>query len=386
LEVDDLRSLSQDEREAEVARMALEEAQKGFDLRRGPLLRVKILKLGVEEHVMFYTMHHIVSDRWSMGILIREVGVLYRAFIAGEPSPLKELPIQYADFSAWQRELLNGPELVRELAYWRGQLAGVKDLELPFDHPRPTEERYRGAQERFLLEKELVAGLRELSSKEAVTLFTTLLAAFQTLLYRYTGQKDIVVGAPIANRDKIELEGLIGFFINTLALRTRLSSDISFRNLLHQTQETALAAYSHSQVPFEKLVEELSPKRSIGQNPLFQVWFFLDDMAFSENLVLPGITLSRVNIDASAAKLDLALTMSAFSNDIVGAFTYDTDLFETSTMITMTERFHSLLKAVVRNPDRRLIDIPIADFNENRESTEINRLALFHKTQADFVF
>jgi amino acid adenylation domain-containing protein len=386
LEVEDLRSLSQGEREAEVARMALEEAQTGFDLRRGPLLRVKILKLGVEEHVMFYTMHHIVSDRWSMGILIREVEVLYRAFIAGEPSPLKELPIQYADFSVWQRELLNGPELERELAYWRGQLAGVKDLELPFDHPRPTEVRYRGAQERFLLEKELVAGLRELSSKEAVTLFTTLFAAFQTLLYRYTGQKDIVVGAPIANRNKIELEGLIGFFVNTLALRTRLSSDISFRDLLRQTQETALAAYSHSQVPFEKLVEELSPKRSIGQNPLFQVWFFLDDMAFSENLVLPGITLSRVNIDASAARLDLALTMSAFSNDIVGAFTYDTDLFETSTMITMTERFHSLLKAVVRNPDQRLIDIPIADFNENRESIEINRLALFDKTQADFVF
>jgi amino acid adenylation domain-containing protein/FkbM family methyltransferase len=359
LEVIDLMSLNRDEREEEVSRMAKEEAETGFDLRRGPLVRVKILKLGEVHHVLLFTMHHIISDGWSMGILSREIGALYQAYCRGEAAPLKELPIQYADFAVWQRAWLKGDRLERELAYWREHLAGAETLELPTDHPRLASRNYRGAQQRFALEPELAAALRELSRQEGGTLFMTLLAAFQTLLYRYSGQRDIVVGTPAANRDRLELEELIGFFVNTLALRLRLSSEDSFRELLHRVRKTALAAYSHDQVPFETLVMELSPKRVVGQNPIFQTWFFLENRPPNSDLVLPDITLSTVQNDFSPAKLDLTLTMSAHLDNIAGAFTYAADLFEAKTITTLTERFKSLLRAVAANPDCKLLDIPL---------------------------
>jgi non-ribosomal peptide synthetase component F len=278
--------------------------------------------------------------------------------------------------------------LEKELEYWRRQLGGVEALELPIDHPRPAESSYRGAAESFVVERELAEKLRELSRREGVTLFVTLLAAFQTLLYRYTGQEDIVVGTPIANRNRLEIEGLIGFFVNTLALRVRLSTEISFRDLLHRVRETALAAYSHDQVPFERLVVELSPKRTTAQNPLFQVWFFLNNNNGSSNNdpIFPGLTLSSVESDFSPARLDLTLTMSANFDSIVGAFTYATDLFEPETIITLTERFQSLLYALACNPDCKLLDIPFAALSENQRPLETHTIISPDEMQTTFAF
>jgi non-ribosomal peptide synthetase component F len=321
-----------------------------------------------------------------MEILIREVGALYQAYSAGKDSPLEELPIQYADFAAWQRAWLKGESLAKEIEYWRKQLAGVEALKLPTDHLRTPVESYRGAVESFLLDEELAQALRVLSRQQGVTLFMTLLAAFQTLLYRYTGQKDIVVGTPIDSRNRLELEGLIGLFVNTLAMRAQLSSDISFRELLHQVRETALAAYSHSHAPFEKLVMELSPKRATGQNPLFQVWFFLETSVSGHDPILAGITTSSVKTNFSPAKLDLALTMSANPNNIMGSFTYAADLFEARTIITLINRFRSLLQVLVRDPDRKLFDIPLMDVDENRQLLGTQAISRLDEMQASFVF
>ena len=240
----------------------------------------------------------------------------------------------------------------------------------------------------FVLESELTASLRELSRQEGVTLFMTLLAAFQTLLYRYTGQDDIVTGTPISNRNRIELEGLIGFMVNTLALRVRLSSEISFRNLLHRVRETALAAYSHDQVPFDMLVDELSPKRTAGQNPIFQVWFFLDNDNPDSNYdpALSEIVMSPLKNDFSAARLDLALTMNAYSDRIVGVFTFATDLFEPETIITLVKRLRMLLRAVVNNPDWKLLDIPLTNVDEDQESIETTAAGPSDEMQDTFIF
>jgi acyl carrier protein len=389
LEVEDLSGLRVEEREVEARRRAREEAGRGFDLRRGPLMRVKVLKLGEAEHVLLCTMHHIVSDAWSMGVLVREVCALYQAFSmgqAGEASPLEELPVQYADYAIWQREWLKGEVLEAELEYWREQLAGIEAQQLPTDYPIPAVRNYRGAQQTFLLEAELAAALREQSRREEVTLFMIMLAAFQTLLYRYTGQRDIVVGTPIANRNRVELEGLIGFFVNTLALRVQLSSEDSFQDLLRKVRKMALAAYSRSHVPFEKLVVELAPKRVAGQTPIFRVWFFLENHSSNKDLILPGITISPVKNDFSPAKLDLALTMNARSNGIVGTFTYATDLFEPETINTLIGRFQSLLRAAVHQPGCKLLDLPLAGLNENRQMMKPSDVGAIDEAQATFVF
>jgi non-ribosomal peptide synthetase component F len=313
-------------------------------------------------------------------VLINEVNELYAAYSRGESSPLEELPIQYADYAVWQREWLQGASLEEELEYWRKQLAGVEVLKLPSDHPRPAAPTYRGAKQSFLLESELVEALRELSRQEETTLFMTLLAAFQTLLYHYTGQEDIVVGTPIANRNRLELEALIGFFINTLALRIKLRPEYSFRELLRQVRTTALAAYCHDQVPFEKLVTELSPKRVLGQNPILQTWFYLDNRPSNDNPISSEITLSPFTSDASSAKLDLALTMAVYSNGISGSFTYATDLFEPETVIAMVERFQTLIQAVVVDPDSKLFDLPLAGL------TKTQAIGSLDEAQATFVF
>jgi hypothetical protein len=339
-----------------------------------------------EQHLALFTMHHIVSDGWSMGILTKEIGKLYAAFSAGEPSPLEELPIQYADFAVWQRAWLKGEALERELEYWRKQLAEVKELELQTDRPRPATRSYRGAEEAFVLEPELTAALRELSRREGVTLFMTLLAAFQTLLYRYAGQTDIQVGTPIANRNRLELEDLIGFFANTLVLRARLSADISFLDLLHQVRETTLEAYAHDQLPFEKLVMELAPRRAAGQNPLFQVWFYLDNVESNTYPVLPGIVLSSVKSDFSTAKLDLALAMAAHDERITGAFTYATDLFEAETIIALIGGFHALLQGLIRNPECKLLDLPLTNLSENRQLIESPVNSPLGEVQTTFIF
>ncbi|HEU4593896.1 MAG TPA: condensation domain-containing protein, partial [Pyrinomonadaceae bacterium] len=265
LPLTDLGHLAEGEREAEAQRLTQEEARRPFDLAAGPLLRAALLRLSEEEHILLVTMHHIVSDGWSMGVLVREMTTLYSAFTSGEESPLEELSIQYADYAAWQRQYLSGEVLDAQLSYWRTQLGGAPALlELPTDRPRPPAQTYRGARHSFTIPAELTSHLTALSQEEGCTLFMTLLAGWQALLSRYSNQEEVVVGTPIANRTRVETEGLIGFFVNTLALRTDLSGEPSFRELLGRVREVTLGAYAHQEVPFERLVEELQPERSLS--------------------------------------------------------------------------------------------------------------------------
>ena len=268
----DLQSLAEPEREAEARRLVSEEARRPFDLTQGPLFRAMLLRLGAEEHLLLLSMHHIISDAWSRGVLSRELTAFYEAFATGGPAALPALPIQYADYAVWQRERLQGERLDRELGYWREQLRGAPAvLELPTDRPRPPVQSSRGGRESLLLPSRLCEAVRALSKAEGVTLFTTVLAAYQVLLARYTGQDDIVVGSPIAGRTRTETEGLIGFFVNTLALRTDLSGDPTFRELLVRVREVALGAFAHQDVPFDQVVEELQPERDMSRTPIFQV-------------------------------------------------------------------------------------------------------------------
>jgi len=258
----DLQALSSPEREAE--ELALREGKLPFDLARGPLFRVKLLRLAEEDHVLLLNLHHIVTDGWSFGVLHRELDALYEAFSVGKPSPLPDLQFQYSDYALWQRGWLQGDTLEKQLTYWKRQLAGLPVLELPIDRQRPPVQSHQGARERFRLSPTLTAQLRLLSQREGATLFMTLLAAVKTLLFRYTGQDDIVVGAPIANRTSAEIEPLIGMFVNTLVLRTDLSGDPNFRELLGRVRDVAFGAYAHQDLPFEKLVEELQAERDIN--------------------------------------------------------------------------------------------------------------------------
>ena len=356
--VTDLSELPESEREAEARRLATEEAQRLFDLARGPLVRAGLLRLGEEEHVLLVTMHHIISDGWSTGVFVRELTALYEAFSAGEGSPLAELPFQYADYAVWQRRWLTGDELERQLSYWRQQLAGAPAvLELPTDRPRPPVQSYRGAKQRVALPKGVAEGLKGLSQQEGATLFMALLAAFQVLLGRYTGQEDIVVGTGIAGRNRAETERLIGFFVNTLALRTDLSGDPTFREVLGRAREVTLGAYEHQDLPLEKLVEELQPERSLGRNPLFQVMFMLQN-APASSLGLRGLKLSPVSFGTDLpVRSDLDLYLWESSDGINGAFVYNTDIFEASTVARMSERFQFLVESVVENPDTALAEL-----------------------------
>src|ERR1043165_1278192 len=287
----DLRSLSESERRVTAERLMREQARRPFDLRRAPLLHVRLVQLSESEHEFLFAMHHIVSDGWSTAVLVREVGSLYPAYVSGESSPLAELAIQYADFAVWQRERLQGETLDAELSYWRQQLADAPEvLDLPADHARPRLESFHGAVQSFVLSEPVSRGLRELSVQSNTTLFVTLLAAFKTLLYRYTGQTDIVVGTPVANRNRVEIEPLIGFFVNTLVLRTKLNSESSFRELLQQVREVVLGAQAHQQLPFERLVQELAPERSLSHAPLFPVMLVLDTMP-AQHLESPALRL-----------------------------------------------------------------------------------------------
>jgi amino acid adenylation domain-containing protein len=359
IEREDLRSLGEGEREEEVRRRAREEAGIGFDLKRGRLLRVKVLKLEERLHVALLTMHHIVSDGWSIGILIREIGRLYKAYVSGEESPLEELPIQYADFAAWQREYLTGDVLKSHLAYWKKQLGGkLPVLNLPTDHPHPSVSSYRGAAKSFLLPEELCQSLRDLSRREGMTLFMTLLAAFKTLLYRYTAQEDIIVGAAVANRNRAEIEPLIGFFVNMLPMRTDLSGNPRFRELLKRVKETALGGYAHQDIPFEKLIEEIQPERSVKQTPLFNVAFGVQNAPI-ENLKLNDIKIESVPIGQEVARFDLVLWVTESVEGIGCRWTYSKDLFEEATVRRMNSQFETLLFSIVDRPDARLTTLDL---------------------------
>src|SRR5215211_1595978 len=347
LPVEDLTGLpTKAEREAEALRRAREEKLRPFDLQRGPLVRTKLVRLDQEEHLLILTMHHIVSDGWSMGVFWRELGALYEAFSRGEPSPLAELSIQYADYALWQRRWLTGEVLEEQLGYWKDQLAELPTLELPTDHPRPPVQTHRGARQTLVLSRSLTEALKELARGEGVTLFMVLLGAFQVLLSRYAGQEDIAVGTPIAGRTRSETEGLIGFFVNTLVMRADLSGDPTFKEMLTRVREMCLGAYDHQDLPFEKLVEELQPERDLSRVPLAQVFFALQNVP-REALKLPNLVLKRQNVEAGTVKFDLSLFMSEEEQGLEVRLVYNADLFDDITIERMQWRFRTLLEGIV---------------------------------------
>lgn len=359
LPVVNLRELSASEREEKVRQLASEEAQRPFSLNKGPLLRLTLLQLSQVEHIVLLTLHHIVSDAWSTGVLVQEMAALYEAFVSGKSSPLPELPIQYADFASWQRQRLQGKGLESQLAYWRQQLDGdLPVLQVPTDRPRLAVQTSRGARQSLVVPQELTEALKLLSQKAGATLFITLLAAFKTLLHRYTGQEDILIGSPIANRSRVEIEGLIGFFVNTLVLRSDLSGNPSFRELLGRVREVCLGAYAHQDLPFEVLVEKLQPERSLSRNPLFQVMFALHNAAVP-TLKLSGLTLSSLKVETGTTQLDLSLDMVETEQGLNASVEYNTDLFEAVTITRMLEHFQILLAGIVANPNQRLSDLPL---------------------------
>ncbi|MEA2172453.1 MAG: hypothetical protein QOD00_45, partial [Blastocatellia bacterium] len=356
LGVENLGTLAETEREAEMLRLAREEAHRPFDLSSGPLLRARLLRMGDDEHVVLLTIHHIVGDEWSMGVMVRELAALYESFDAGKPSPLPELMVQYADFAAWQRGWFQGEVAESQLDYWRGQLDGMPTLEMPVDKPRPSLQTYEGATLSFELSPVASDALAALSRREGVTLFMSLLAVFQTLLHRYTGQDDIVLGTPIAGRSRLQIESLIGFFVNTLVLRGRLDGNPTFRELLRRTREMALGAYAHQDLPFEKLVEELQPERDLSRTPLFQTVFVLQSDPV-EKLDLPGLKLNSLRLDSEMAKFDLLLSMVEGAESLQGFLNYNTELFEHSTIKRMVGHFQTLIESILANPDARLSDL-----------------------------
>ncbi|MBG1259055.1 amino acid adenylation domain-containing protein [Nostoc commune] len=371
----DIRNFDQ-ECETQVRRIAIAEAQHPFNLTTGPLLRVKLLQLDEAEYVLLLNLHHIVADGWSIGVLIRELGILYKAFVEDKrcliSTLLPEIPIQYADFAQWQREWLqavgeNGcSPLQTQLAYWQKQLDGISVLNLPTDRVRPAAPTYRGAKQFLELPHSLTQALEALSYQEDVTLFMTMLAAFQTLLYRYTQQEDIVVGSAIANRNRSELEGLIGFFVNSLVLRSDLSGNPTFRELLNRVREVTLGAYTHQDLPFEKLVEELHPDRDLSRHPLFQIVFSLQNTPI-EALELPGLKLSLFDFDSKIAKLDLEFDLWRDLETLKGEIVYSTDLFDQSTITRMLGHFQILLESIVANPKQRISDLALLTEGERQQ-------------------
>jgi hypothetical protein len=309
-----------------------------------------VIQLAAEEHLLLFTMHHIISDGWSIGVLVKEVTSLYEAFSKGQPSPLSELNVQYADFSIWQREYLAGALAYEELSYWKAQLEAAPPLlELPTDRPRPPVQSYRGARHSFLLDNDVSEQLETLSRRESVSLFMLLLAAFKVLLYYYTKQTDLVVGADIANRNRGVTENLIGFFVNMLVSRTKLSGDLSFEDLLTRVRETALEAFAHQETPFEKIVEELQPVRDIGYNPLFQVAFVLQNVP-RYDLELEGLTITLLEREFEVAKFDLLLDVMELRDGLNVSFVYNTDLWNRSTISHMSDLFGALLRQVLLYP------------------------------------
>ena len=359
LPVIDISTLPSEKREPEAMRLAAEDGRRPFDLSVGPLLRASLLRLGAEEHVLLFTMHHIISDGWSMGILIKEVVTLYSAYSTDSSSVLPELPIQYADYAVWQRAWLKDEVLDEQLQYWRAQLAGAPPvLALPTDHARPPRLTHRGAIEMCSVPAELAEALKRLSQAEGVTLYMVLLAAFKVLLYRYTEAEDLVVGTPIANRTQAETEGLIGFFVNTLVLRTRLSEELSYRELLGRVREVCLDAYAHQDLPFEKLVEDLQPERRLNQAPLFQVMFTVENTP-RVPLELGGLQLSSLEVDTESAKFDLLFALHEIGGSLSGTLSYNAELFEAATIRRLLTHYQQLLAGIVSNCDQRLLALPL---------------------------
>ncbi|MBZ4336727.1 condensation domain-containing protein, partial [Corallococcus sp. AS-1-12] len=363
----DLSSLPEVQRKEESRRLADEEARRPFDLARGPLLRSTLVRLEENEHLLLVTMHHIVSDGWSMGVLVREMVAFYEAFTSGTAPALPPLPVQYADFATWQRDWLQGEVLDAQLGYWKQQLSGSPPaLELPTDRPRPPVQSHRGATVAVRIPARVSDALKALAQREGATPFMTLLAAFQVLLSRYSAQDDVSVGSPIAGRTQAETEGLIGFFINTLVLRARMDPRSTFRELLAQVRGTTLAAYDHQHLPFEKLVEAVQPTRDLSRSPLFQAMFVLQNTP-ARALHLPGLSFQAAPQEAHSAMFDLSLSLQEVQGGLTGSLEYATDLFDAATVQRMAGHFGVLLEAIAQKPDTRLGDLPLLTDAERQQ-------------------
>jgi amino acid adenylation domain-containing protein len=355
----DFSQLSETEREEATRRFTSDEVRQPFNLAEGPLLRPVLIRLSEDEHVLLFVMHHIISDGWSTDILAQELGKLYEALVHHEPPTLPELPIQYADFAYWQRNCLQGETLEGLLSYWKKQLAGeLTVLDLPTDRPRTTVQSLRGERQNKMLSPGLLESLKSLSKRESVTLFMTLLGAFETLLYRYTGQEELLVGTPIANRNHVTTERLIGFFINTLVLRTHLSGRTGFRELLRHVREVTLGAYAHQDLPFERLVEEIQPQRNLGRMPLFQVMFMLQNEPVPQFEHL-GLRLSPMEAYSGATEFDLVLNTIETDEGLLASITYNSDLFDATTIERMLNHYQVLLEGIVAEPNQSLALLPI---------------------------
>ena len=378
LPIIDLSGLPAGRVEAEIERLSRLEAQRPFDLSQDALLRTRVLRVSADEHVVLVTMHHIISDGWSIGVLVKEVAVLYEAYAKGIELAQEPLPVQYADYAHWEREWLQGEVLDSQMQYWKQQLAEAPVLELPSDRPRPPVQTYRGASESFNLGQELSASLNELSRRLDATLFMTLMATWQVLLHRYSGQSDIVVGTPIANRHQAETEDLIGFFVNMLALRTDLSGNPTFAELVQRVRERALGAYAHQALPFEKLIEELQPERDASHSPLVQVVFALQNAPQSDLTAL-DLKLSYVAVDTGTAMFDLIVNIQERKDDLSVAFIYSTDLFDASTIGRLKQHFETLLAAVIADPGKRISELNLLSDTEHRRLvTEPNATETSH--------
>jgi amino acid adenylation domain-containing protein len=362
-----LESLPQTQQLAQLQLLAGAEAQQPFDLAQGPLLRVRLLRLQPQDHVVLLTLHHIITDGWSMALLLRELMTFYAAFVQAQPVPLAELPFQYADFAIWQREWLRGELLQAQVAYWKEQLAGAPALlALPTDRPRPTAQTFLGAKLLFRVPSALTEELVALGQGERATLFMTLLAAWKLLLYRYSGQSDIVVGTPIANRTRAELEHLIGFFVNTLVLRSQLKANLAFGELLGRVREVCLGAYAHQDVPFEKLVEELQPSRSLSHQPLFQVMFALQNLSFPAE-GLAELRVQPLEVESKTAKFDLMLELFESPHGLHGSLEYSSDLFDATTIQRLAQHFQVALAGMVADQAQRLADVSLLTATERHQ-------------------
>ena len=356
------------ERETEARRLALAEIGRPFDLQAGPLIRAVLLKLDETDHVFVLNTHHIISDRWSLNTLWQELAGLYEHAAQGVDAGLPLLPVQYADYAVWQREYLSGEILHKQLEYWKRTLAGSPaSLDLPTDRTRPAQQSFRGAKQMMTLPSELGKQIEALGRQQGATLFMTLLAAFNVLLARYSGQDDIVVGSPIAGRTRPEWEKLIGFFVNTLVIRTRVSGNPTFRQLLAQVRETAMGAYAHQDVPFEKLVEELKPERDLSRNPLFQVMFILQNVPPVTNS-MAGVEISGFPLPGESSKFDLTLIAADGVDGLRLTLEYNTELFDGATIEEMVRHFRVLLEAAAGNPDTHIADLPLLTEPSARKS------------------
>ncbi|MEM6402439.1 MAG: condensation domain-containing protein, partial [Cyanobacteria bacterium P01_D01_bin.116] len=386
LSIIDLNNSTEIVQTQQIEKIAREEAQQPFLLDKPPLLRVKLIRLNSQNHIILITLHHIVADAWSMGVLVKELGILYQEKTS-PPSPLlvnergvrqdgvrlKELPIQYTDFAAWQKNWFQGELRDNQLNYWLSQLKNAPNLlELPTDYPRPAVQTAKGGSIKFELPYDLSQALKQLSQKSGCTLFMTLLAAFQTLLYRYSNSEDIVVGSAIANRQRSELEGLIGCFANTLAFRSDLSGNPSFNELLQRVKDVALGGYAHQDLPFEQLVDELQLVRSLSYTPLFQVMFLLQN-APVQTLTLEGLSWSPITSDSGTSKFDLTLSMSETANGLIGSFEYNRDLFAANTIERMIGHWQILLQGIVANPQQKLYEFPLLTTLEQQLFVEWNQ-------------